>query len=115
MAGGRASGAIGLTDGVDGLRSLAEELHPLVLRRSTGPPRPLTPHITVARRAADDLVERMDEVLAGAPPVEWIADRIIHYRSHLGVGPPMHEQLTVAMLGQATDTTLEAATETALP
>jgi 2'-5' RNA ligase len=90
---------IGLDAGVPELRDLADELHPRVLRRWTGPPRPLTPHITVARRAADDLVERMDAVLARVPPVEWTADRMIHYRSHLGIGPPMHEQLTVARLG----------------
>lgn len=96
-------GWIGLSEGIEPLRALAEELFPRVMPRPAGPPRPLTPHITVARRSADDLVERLDEVLAASPPVTWTADRIVHYRSHLGIGPPLHEQLSMVPLGKAVE------------
>ncbi len=96
---------VGLAEGAESLRRLAEELHPRVLPQFAGTPRALSPHITVARRAADDLVLRMDRVLAEAPPVTWTADRIVHYRSHLAIGPPLHEQLSETILGRpaATD------------
>lgn len=90
---------IGLEDGVDELRGLADALVPQVLGPATAPQRPLTPHVTVARRAADDLVPRMAAVLAAAPPVSWTVDRIVLYRSHLRIGPPVHEELAVASLG----------------
>ena len=90
---------IGLSEGVEALRRLAAELHPRVFGRSAKPPRPLTPHLTVARRAEDDLVERIDATLASAPPVTWTADRLVLYRSHIGIGPPLHEELAVARLG----------------
>jgi hypothetical protein len=58
----------------------------------------------VARSAGEDLVQRLDEVLAAASPVTWTADRIVHYRSHLGIGPPLHEELSVALLEPPVDT-----------
>lgn len=99
---------IGLDDGVDELRTLAADLESRVWEAVAGPRMPvpafrpsrrLTPHLTVARRAGSDLVSAIDKTLAAAPPVRWTAERIVLYRSHLGVGPPLHEELAATDLG----------------
>ncbi len=54
-------------------------------------------HLTIARDAAPDLVERLREIVVPPLPA-WVVDRIWLYRSHLGSGPPRYEELERAVL-----------------
>ena len=55
-------------------------------RAATPPTTPTTPqpHLTIARRAGGSLIEALARATLGEPAVEWLADRMVLYRSHTG-------------------------------
>jgi RNA 2',3'-cyclic 3'-phosphodiesterase len=45
---------------------------------------PAPPHLTVARRVDQALIDALAGISLGDPRVEWTADRLVLYRSHTG-------------------------------
>ena len=92
MATGRGDGVVRASGGVcwlrvDGGRERAADLSACL--RSTPAPGMATPptpqpHVTVARRAGALLIEALAGATLGEPSVEWLADRMVLYRSHTG-------------------------------
>ncbi|PYI57392.1 RNA 2',3'-cyclic phosphodiesterase [Paenibacillus flagellatus] len=63
--------------------------------------RPYSPHVTLARQYAGGAPARKDAVRGlfpadAEPPLEWAADRIVLYRSHLGRTPMYEPVRTIA-------------------
>jgi RNA 2',3'-cyclic 3'-phosphodiesterase len=56
------------------------------------------PHLTLARAASGDLAARARAELL-APPIGWPVEQIHLYRSRLGHGPPVYEELATVRLG----------------
>jgi RNA 2',3'-cyclic 3'-phosphodiesterase len=48
------------------------------------PGSPAPPHLTVARRVDQTLIDALAGTTLGDPRVEWTADRLVLYRSHTG-------------------------------
>jgi 2'-5' RNA ligase len=68
-------------------------------RAATTPPTP-QPHLTVARRAGTSLLEALARATLGEPAVEWLADRMVLYRSHTGTpAGSSYEALASVLLG----------------
>jgi 2'-5' RNA ligase len=55
-------------------------------------------HLTVARRAPADLIERLGASPSSGPRVTWLADRIVLFRSHLERTGARYEALHEAVL-----------------
>jgi 2'-5' RNA ligase len=62
---------------------------------------PLRIHLTVARRAPDDLPDRVGVAVGEGPTIGWLADRMRLYRSHLEAAGPRHESLWTGRFGRA--------------
>jgi 2'-5' RNA ligase len=56
------------------------------------------PHLTLARAASGALAARARDELAGAQ-IGWRVERVHLYRSRLGHGPPLYEELAAVRLG----------------
>jgi RNA 2',3'-cyclic 3'-phosphodiesterase len=57
------------------------------------------PHLTLAREAGRELVERARQELSAIPAVGWTTASVHLYRSRLGQGPPIYEELAALPLG----------------
>ena len=96
---------IGIVTGAGELQELAGRLA-VELEALGWPPedRPFAPHLTLARTdgvpGAAERAARLEE-LAGDVRLEWLADRLVLYRSVLGRGPARYEEVAAAALGQA--------------
>ena len=64
-------------------RALARWVRPTREGPPGGRPAGERAHVTVARRASSDLIRELSTVRAD-PPIAWIADRVVLFRSHLG-------------------------------
>ena len=100
-AGGKRGGVawLRLTVGRERLDEMARAVDREIgsgLYTAATPPRP---HVTVARRVDDALLDDLRAV-AGALRVQWRAERIVLYRSHTGPRGSVYEELTSAQLGQ---------------
>jgi len=96
---------IGIVTGAGELQELAGSLAG-ELEALGWPPedRPFSPHLTLARTdgvpEAAERAARLAE-LASDTRLEWLADRLVLYRSVLGRGPARYEEVAAAVLGQA--------------
>jgi RNA 2',3'-cyclic 3'-phosphodiesterase len=70
------------------------------------------PHLTVARRAPIGLPAAIEAAL-GPPPIGWLANELILYRSHLGVPGVRYEALLRLPLGSAASSTADLPTTAA--
>ena len=95
---------LGILEGAADLGSIVGDLAPALAR--AGFPedaRPFRPHLTVARTDRTGirdaaLIAQALEAAAEAWTTAFTADRVILFRSHLGGGPPRHEQLDEILL-----------------
>jgi 2'-5' RNA ligase len=62
--------------------------------------REIRPHLTLARDAEREVVERARATLSGQPGIGWTVDRVHLYRSRVGHGPPVYEELAALPLGR---------------
>ena len=96
FGGGRRGGVlwIGLFQGGAETAELMGELQVLLAPAGDrdAPRRAPRPHLTVAREAAKELISAARDALAG-PTLEWRVDRVHLYRSHLGRGAPIYEEI----------------------
>jgi 2'-5' RNA ligase len=96
--------ALALGGEVAALQALAAALEVgLVAAGLPQEPRPLRPHVTVARarerRGGPDLTAAL--AACPAPALRWTADALTLFESHLGAGGARHEVLLEAGLGRA--------------
>jgi 2'-5' RNA ligase len=102
---GRGSGVAWLTlaVGSSAVRELCADLDPLLPLHALASPRlrpPPNAHLTVARRAKEQLIEVMRAESLGQTRVTWTADRLVLYRSHTGTpAGSTYEPLAEAALG----------------
>ncbi|MBA2557601.1 MAG: RNA 2',3'-cyclic phosphodiesterase [Chloroflexi bacterium] len=75
----------------------AERLAAVVGPRTGSAPVPLRAHVTIARRAPEKLLQAL-RADAPEPAVNWLADRVVLYRSHLDASGPRYEELLSAGL-----------------
>jgi len=94
---------VGVSEGADGLGSLADGLS--TLARNEGlelETRPFAAHLTIGRTDGVRLGPTAARVLAEAASaieVRFLADRVVLFRSRLGGGPARYEALHEARLG----------------
>ena len=95
---------VGVSEGADGLGSLADGLS--TLARNEGlelETRPFAAHLTIGRTDGVRLGPTAARVLAEAASaieVRFLADRVVLFRSRLGGGPARYEALHEARLGR---------------
>lgn len=75
-------------------------LERLPLQNAARSPERMRIHLTVARRAPDDLPDRVGAAVQEGPPIGWLADRMRLYRSHLEARGPRHESLWTGRFGR---------------
>ncbi len=94
---------LGLREGAERLAGLAERIEAGIGERlgTVLETRPFAPHLTIARtdgvRAAPRAAAILEE-LAADLDLTFVADRLVLYRSHLGVGRATYEPLHEALL-----------------
>ena len=95
---------LGIERGADDLGALVEALTPPLAELGwPAETRPFRPHLTVARTDATGirdaaLTAQALEAAADAWSADFVADRVVLFRSHLGGGPARHEPVAEVAL-----------------
>lgn len=84
---------------IEGLADRLDALLPDEVREAIRTTRP-APHLTIARRASAALLAALPDETLGRVRVEWVADRVVLFRSHTGTpAGSRYEPLATARLG----------------
>lgn len=90
---------LNLDRGAEEAAAMATDLGRRLGTGTAWPEKGHAPHLTVARRAPRALISRL-RLTDVVPPVSWMCERIVLFRSHLGAVGPQYEALHQAMLGE---------------